>query len=318
MTMSTTVSVIDRIILSVFKQPVPDTISQFHRRVYRDLSSKAWHLQRLHTERFDNEEFVQYLRIKRDIYNNQGNYQDLRKSIELLELALTAKDSFLLIAETEMRFRSSTQQKFYQFITQLLQKSYDRKKISTLMRTALKRVFLNLKTPEGRMVMKEYVLAIEKVTKDPLGLELLRSFKQDNLERYNMLANVSKIAKTLKKSDLINIKKLTILIQENRDDFDELGDIIEIPFQHHLPASYARMLQYIALKHRYAKSTMEFNEMIRRLADWEKSFVTLIEIREEYTSQKYRLSKEFTQKIPAIKIYQKYQSYLDDYRNEFR
>ncbi|AFY38258.1 hypothetical protein Lepto7376_1944 [[Leptolyngbya] sp. PCC 7376] len=306
----------DRMVGRITGQPVPKSIIQFHHKTYRDLSTKAWHIQRIQLEKFDNREFVKFLRIKRDLTLGHGKYKGLNKAVKLLEVGLAVKDSFLLIEQTEMRFRSSSQQKFYKFIGQLLAKSYDKKKTLKLIRVAFKKISKKIKTNEGHLVMKDYVAALEIVVRHNLGLELLRAFKRSRTRYYTMLSNISKITKTIRKGDLSDLRKIAIIVRQNQADFEQLGKVLSLPSRLNSPNSYARMLQYVALKHRHQSSVRKFNELIKHLIAWESSFLTLSEIRREYTTKQYQPVDDFFSSVPAWTIYRQYQEYLDAYRQE--
>lgn len=69
----------------------------------------------------------------------------------------------------------------------------------------------------------------------------------------------------------------------------------------------------MGLVRRHEKSFQEFQELIKVLKQWQKPYQSLKLIREQYPVHQYRLPKGFTQKIPGLNTYQKYEKYLDNY-----
>lgn len=305
-----------RMVGRITGKPVPEAVIQFHHKTFRELSSKAWHVQRLQVEKFDNSEFAMFIRIQRDLHLNRGKHKSIKHAVELLEVSLAVKDSFLLIEQTEMRFRSSMQQKFYGFINQLLTKNYTPQKSLELVGKAFKKIYKHIKTQQGRAVMKDYVGAIKIIFRHRFGIELLTLFKKSKLKYYTMLFNISRLVKTMRKKDVRDLRKLAVIVHEHRADFEQLGKILEIPQELNSPNTYARMVQYITLKHRHQTSAAQFQKLMQRLVDWEDSFYVLMEIRREYTTQKYQPINEFFSSVPAWDIYRKYKRHIDSYRDE--
>lgn len=305
-----------RMVGRITGKPVPQAVIQFHKKTSRTLSVKAWHVRRIQMEKFDNNEFVMFLRIQRDLNLNRGKHKRIKHAVELFEVALDVKDSFLLIEQTEMRFRSSTQQKFYQFIGELLTKSYTSQKALKLVGKAFKKIYPRIKTKQGQTVMKDYVSAIKNVFRHRFGIELLTLFKKSKLKYYAMLFNISRIVKTTRKKDVRDLRKLAIMVHDNRADFQRLGKILELPQELNSPNTYARMVQYVTLKYRHRSSAEQFQKLMQYLVEWEDSFKILMDIRQEYTTQRYQPINEFFAPVPAWDIYRKYKEYVDSYRCE--
>jgi hypothetical protein len=95
------------------------------------------------------------------------------------------------------------------------------------------------------------------------------------------------------------------------DVFEKLGPILGFTRNERTPETYARMLQVIGLEKRHQISFVKFKELITLLKKWYKPYHSVTTIREEYPSEKYHQSKEFTEEIPGINIYKKYEDYFE-------
>ena len=58
----------------------------------------------------------------------------------------------------------------------------------------------------------------------------------------------------------------------------------------------------------------QFQELIKVLKQWQKPYQSLKQVREQYPVHQYRVPKQFSQQIPGLNIYQKYEKYLDNYQ----
>jgi len=99
-------------------------------------------------------------------------------------------------------------------------------------------------------------------------------------------------------------------IRERREIFNNLAKILDIPTEHNNSLSFARMLQFVALKHRCQKEELDFQKLLKRIRDWVPPYQNIIGLRKEYSSHEYTLPKEFKDPIPALEIYEKYKQYL--------
>ncbi|BAQ62780.1 hypothetical protein GM3708_3186 [Geminocystis sp. NIES-3708] len=152
---------------------------------------------------------------------------------------------------------------------------------------------------------------MEIVCKDQLGLKLLYLFKQYDLSNFALLRTVGDIADTFYDKNLESIKEFMVIVQVNADMFLKLGQIIQVPNIKNKPETYALMLQYIALKNRYAKSFGQFQSLLGLLKDWEKFYNPLIAIRQEYPPEEFKQPLIFNEEIPGLAIYNKYESYIN-------
>lgn len=290
------------------QNPPPDNVIALHRRYLGEVKSKALHVYRIQVDKFDNTEFKDYSTAKMLIEKNSGHYKGLKRAIQFIELAITTAESYLLISETELQYRSPIQNNIYRFVSHTLDR-YNAEAASQIINERIRPYLDQVKTEKGRLVISNYLNAVDEVAKYPLGLELLNTFKKSTYS-YTVLRTIATLGKTLNKSEVSNLQKIILQVQEKEEIFDQLGEMLNIPKEHQNRKSYARMLQFIALKHRYYHADREFENLLNRLKAWEKPYLKLNDIRQEYNAKDYALPKEFKEAIPALEIYQTYQHYL--------
>jgi hypothetical protein len=301
-------SLTEKITKLISKEAVPSNVVTVYRKHLRELNAKAWHVQRIEFNKFDNADFVTYTQMQVLIEKNIGDFKGLKRVIQLLELALNAAESYLLISETELQFRSPLQKSIYKFISQVLA-TKEHGQVLAIIHQKVWPLIDQIKTEKGQIVLKSYLKAIDDVARYADGLELLRLFKQATYS-YTVLRTISSIAKTLTKSDTYSLKKVSLQIYDNQEVFDHLAEILEVPPEHDSPQSYARMLQFLAFKYRYRQEDLEFQQLLKRLRDWEKPYVNIDMLRQEYPPQNYNWPKEFKEALPGLEIYEKYKDYL--------
>lgn len=301
-------SLTDQVTKLFVQNPPPDNVIALHRRHFGEVKSKALHVYRIQLDKFDNAEFKEYSNAKMLIEKNSGAYKGLKRSIQFMELAINTAESYLLISETELQYRSPIQNNIYRFVSQTLDR-YDAEKASQVINERIRPYLNQVKTEKGRLVLTNYLDAVDEVAKYPLGLELLNTFKKTTYS-YTALRTIATLGKSLNKAEVSNLQKIVLQVQEKEEVFGHLSEMLNIPKEHQNRKSYARMLQFIALKHRYHQADQEFENLLNRLKDWEKPYLKLEDIRQEYNPKDYAIPKEFKESIPALEIYQKYQNYL--------
>lgn len=301
-------SLTEKITKLIGKESVPEAIVLAHRKYFREINAKAWHVQRIELNKFDDLDFLAYAQVRLLIDKNLGAFKGLKRVIQFLELALSAAENYLLITQTELQFRSPMQKSIYAFISQILNKT-DHKQVITIINRKILPLVDRIKTEKGRFVLEEYLKAINNVAQYPDGLELLRLFKQATYS-YTVLRIITSLSKTFTKPETYNLTQLTLQIRDNQEVFSNLAQILHIPAEHDNPQSYARMLQFIAFKYRYQREDLDFQQLLKRIRDWERPYQNIVDLRQEYSSQEYTLPKEFKDPIPALEIYEKYKQYL--------
>ncbi|QCS49399.1 hypothetical protein FEK30_08070 [Picosynechococcus sp. PCC 11901] len=300
-----------KILHFLFPKKIPDNILRAYHRDLREIRSKAWHLYRIDLDKFNNEEFIQYTQIKLSVDRNLGNYEGLAKIIELLEVCFDATESYLLISDTEVRFRSPMQKTIYRFITETLNKE-DNEKALKVIDGKIRPLTGKIKTDHGRLVLTDYLDAIDTVSQYPLGFDLLRTFRtiSDTTELYGILRTIYDLARTFKKSEVQSIQQIEFVVQENIEVFKKLNGLLSVPKEHRNIASYARILQYIGLKNRYQKEAKEFEDLLKYLKDWQRIYKKIKFTQSKFSPYEYKLPPDFKNPIPAFEIYKKYKKHL--------
>ena len=103
------------------KQELPEGVLAFRQKQLLDIRVFAKTAEAIDSDKFGDEEFLTYVRIKYLLAKGIGEFAGLGESAQLLQFAIDAKDLFIGIDQTELRYRSLKQQEFYQFVEELLQ-----------------------------------------------------------------------------------------------------------------------------------------------------------------------------------------------------
>jgi hypothetical protein len=290
---------------------VPEGTVFLHERALKELLSLARKAERVDSEKFGSEEFLLYLKIKKDVEKGIPEYKQLHHSVELLRVAIATKDSFLRIEQTELRYRSKKQQEFYQFVLDTITEEPDKNKFRDKVKKKLAEIVPLLNTEEGRSALQSYLKEVNIISEHEFGLKLFSLFKQYQLADFTILKNISDIVNQLQGYDLLAPKKLVILIIENYEIFEKLAPIIGFFSDNKAPEDYAPILQYIGLINRHQHSYEKFQQLIKILKQWQKPYNSIKLIREEYTADRYRIPLEFTKAIPGLNVYKKYEKYVE-------
>lgn len=292
------------------KPEVPEGSVFMHDRALKDLEKIAQKVGRINGEKFGSKEFLLFVKIRQSIEKGLEEYKAIGDRAELLKVAITAQSSFLRIEQTELRFRSRNQQEFYQFIIDSLNQDLEKAKFRNQVKRKLADIIPLLNTEEGRNALQSYLKEIDKISEHKLGLRLLALFKKYQLADFTILKRVSDIVDQFKEYDLLTAKSLVTFVINDYEIFEKLGPIIGVTESESSPETYANILQHIGLISRHEKSYEKFQQLLETLRKWQKSYKTISMIRQEYQSSEYRIPEEFSQDIPGINIYKKYEKFL--------
>ncbi|BAU63390.1 hypothetical protein STA3757_07540 [Stanieria sp. NIES-3757] len=290
---------------------VPEGTVFLHDRSFKELLSLARKAERVDSEKFGNQEFLLFLQFKKAGEKGTKEEQQLHHSVELLRVAIATKNSFLRVEQTELRYRSTKQQEFYQFVLDNIGEEPDNNKFKDKVKKKLAEIVPLLNTEEGRDALQSYLKEVNIISEHEFGLKLFALFKQYQLADFTLLKTISDLVNQLQGYDLLGSKKLVILIIENYEVFEKLAPIIGITGENKAPEDYVPILQYMGLINRYQDSYLKFQELIKILKQWQKPYHVLQTIRAEYTNDQYRIPPEFTQEIPGLNVYKKYEKYVE-------
>ena len=298
------------VVKRAFKQEVPSATVDLYRHSFTQLKNMSAIIRTLDNEKFSSQEFIQFLMLNRQFEQETGVFEGLKHSIELLRVALETKESFLKIEATELRYRSFSQQEFYDYIYDLLKQDLEVEKFQNAVQRELNDVIPKIKSDEGKAAIQSYVNELDIVCKDKLGLKLLFLFKQYDLSNFALLRTVAEIADSFYEKDLDTLKEFRVVVQVNVDIFLKLGQIIQVPQRKNEPETYAMILQYIALRNRHSKSFAQFQQLLSLLREWHKHYGPLLTILQEYPPREYKQPPIFKEPIPALEIFNKYENYV--------
>lgn len=254
-----------------------------------------------------------YIQLRNKVAKGANEYQQISQSIKYLEVAIAASSSYLKIEQTELRYRSRRQQAFYQFVIDNITDDIDKNTFRDRVKNKLNEILPLINSEEGSSALKTYLVEINKISQHDLGLKLLALFKKYQLADFAILRKVSDIVEQINGQDVLLDKNLMAIILDNYDILENLAPIIGIAKENVKPETFIKILQYMGLVRRYEKAFQEFQELIKVLKQLQKPYQSLKLVREQYPAHQYRVPKEFSQKIPGLNTYQKYEKYLDDY-----
>jgi len=294
------------------RETVSDNTLFLHNRAMSDVRVLGKNIEVLDDLKFGKEEFLIYVKLKYLLSKQIGEYADLDQSVTLLQLAIDAKDSFIAIDQTELRYRGSKQQDFYHYIEGQLVSFKSIEEFRQNVQVKLAELVPQIKTEEGRLALQSYSKHLDRLSEKELGLKLLSLFKAYQLADYSILRRVSELIQTLDKRDLHTHEPLTPLVMANFDAFEKLQKIINVSRDKNNPDTYARMVQVIGLFYRYGLSFMQFEELLGILKRWYRPYQTLIGIREMYPPHKYKQPPAFQEVIAGEAVYLKYKKWLTD------
>ncbi|AFZ46396.1 hypothetical protein Cyast_0416 [Cyanobacterium stanieri PCC 7202] len=309
------VSHIKNIIGNLFssKEEIPSETIALYQHSLEQTKNIGRFIERIDKDKFTSAEFLKFYRMNIQVKNNSGDFEGLKNSLELLQVALDTKDCFLKIEQTESRYFGYAQQDFYQYVYDLLSKQLEPDIFKEKVLEEMEEVIKKVKTEEGKLSLQSYYEQLDILSKNKLGLTLLMLFKAYDLSDFSLLRNVAEIADNFYNKDLDSLKEFNIVVQVNVDKFLRLGKIIKVPRDKNNPQTYALFLQYIALRHRYSKTFFEFQQLLKLLKDWEVFYDNMMTIKKEYPSSTYKQPKTFSSEIVALDVYKKYQKYVEKF-----
>ncbi|MEA5511124.1 hypothetical protein VB715_15225 [Crocosphaera sp. UHCC 0190] len=305
-------SLVDELFGKLSKPEVSESAKFLHNREMTDVLVFAKTAQAIDNEKFGKEEFLIFVKMKYLLGRDLNEYAGLYRSLQLLKVAIEAKDSFISIDQTELRYRGTKQQEFYQLVENLLKDHENKEAFRQQLQESLADLLPQVKTEEGKTALQSYAKHLDKLSESELGLQLLSLFKTYQLADYSILRIISEMIQNLGKSDLQDFKSLMALVVVNYSVFEKLRQIIGLAERQSNPETYTLMIQFIALSNRHAISYLKFDELIKVMRKWFKPYHAIISIRLEHPPTEYKQPKEFQEPIPGIEIYEKYQKWLTD------
>ena len=115
--------IIDYFLSKFRKAKVGEATISFHNREMMNIRLLAKTAQSLDNEQFGNPEFLLLVKLKHLFRQGMNEFKGLSKSMKLLQVAITARESFIMIDQTELRYRSLKQQEVYRCVEEQLKKT---------------------------------------------------------------------------------------------------------------------------------------------------------------------------------------------------
>lgn len=293
------------------KPPIPDKSIELHSKAFKKLSSLGKKLERIDNDSFLSEEFTLYTQLKNKVNQGYRQRESICLSIKYLEIGILAQSSFLRLEQTELRYRSIKQQSFYNFVAENITDNVDKDVFQRKVEEKLIEITPLINTEEGKNALKSYYDEVNKISQYDLGLKLLSLFKKYQLTDFTILRRVSDIVEKSTAESLLVDDNLKIVVLENYETLKKLAPIIEMDESEITTQFFTKVLQYLSLGRKHEKAFQNFQSLIKVLRKWEKPYDSLKIIRQQYSDSEYSLPKEFYQEVPGLKIYKKYQEYLE-------
>jgi hypothetical protein len=260
---------------------------------------------------FRDPEFLFFIDVKNRFLKGIDEYRGLNHSLRLLRVAVDAQNSFLNIEQIELIYRGKSQQEFYSLVFDLLSRNVTTHYFYQKVREKFAEVLPQIRTKKGQKALHAYMQALDALAKqDQLGLKLLFLFKKHHLTDYSILRRISEMISVLKNQEIRDINILIQMVNRNYYIFEHLGKIIGVPPTRSNAKTYGLMLQYLVLRHKYQKSYIHFEKLLRILKDWGKCYTVIQDIRQQHPLLKYKQPTEFKVKLQGLSVYQAYKPYL--------
>ncbi|HIK37179.1 MAG: hypothetical protein NZ901_09615 [Geminocystis sp.] len=307
------VSLVERIWGFFHRQPLPELALSLHDTELQALADIEPSIRMLDNEQYT-PEFLFYMRIRRKIESNLDDYKGLKNFVNIFSFILKHLNHFRTIRRVELDFQGKTQTELYNFIGEQLDIVADPALFRQVALPEIEKLLDIIRNEPTKNALLAYKIALEKITEEPIGLHLLSLFKEYNWPDFSIFATLGEILNRLKKQDLQNLKALVLVAKVYYEQLAKIGQIIGIPSDDSQVIIYAKIIQYIALSNRYENLVYRFEQLLEGLRKWKRHYDTLLEIRGEYPSHKYKLPPSFSQPIPGENIYIKYQEFVTAYK----
>ncbi|AFZ48624.1 hypothetical protein Cyast_2681 [Cyanobacterium stanieri PCC 7202] len=321
---------------SSIKQNVPESSVIAHNQLFSEIKILSSIAKTLNSESFTQSDFKFFLDIRASFARNIDQYQGLENSAELLRVAIAAQSIFLKIEQTELRYRSSKQQEYYDYVLQILteefaevkteeeengiliaqkkappKKQYSPVLFKEKLRSKLEEIRATIKSEAGQNALDDYAESVEKLaTEKDIGLRLLYLFKKSDIKDLSILRVLSDMVDYLQSKDLKKTSAVIDLVRKNQEIFVQVTRIIGLPKSKETLENYALILQYLGLSKKHEQSAEQFFRLMAVMQEWFNLYTMIENHRLKYPAQEYNLPPEYTKDIPAVEIYKKYENMI--------
>ncbi|MBE9221357.1 hypothetical protein IQ215_01480 [Cyanobacterium stanieri LEGE 03274] len=323
------------------KENVPESAIVNHNQLLSEIKILSSIAKTLDSDSFTQSDFLFYLDIRASFAQNNGAYEGLENSAELLRVAIAAQSIFLKIEQTELRYRSLKQQEYYNYVLQILteefselekeeeedngiliakkkatsKKVYSPEAFKDKLDQKLAEINSTVKSEEGKTALNDYAESVKQLaTKNDIGLRLLYLFKRTDIKDLSILRVLSDMVNYLQSKDLRKTNAVVDLVRKNQEIFIQVTRIIGLPKSKETLENYALILQYLGLSKKHEKNSEQFFRLIEVMQQWVTLYNTIEDHRSQYPAKEYNLPPEYKKEIMGVDIYRKYEKYIDIFK----
>jgi len=317
---------------------IPENSVSIHNQALLEIKMLSSIAKTLDRDDFQQPDFMFYLDIKSSFIRDIDQYKGLQNSAELLEVAIAAQSIFLRIEQIELRYHSSKQQEYYDYVMGLLdeqfaeekkpeageeegflkgkkvqsKKVYSPNEFREKIETKLAEIRKTIKSEQGQIALDDYAESLKLLAaKKELGLKLLYLFKQSNLKDLSILKSLSDMVNYLQDKNLKNTKAVMDLVDKNQDIFRQVTRIIGLSKSKETLETYATLLQYLALSKKHEENSQQFFRLMAVMKEWLSLNKVITNNRQDYPGSRYNLPEEYKAKIPGVSTYETYEDYIE-------
>jgi len=304
-------------LLEVFGQAKPKVSESdlfLYNKALNEIEKIAQQAISIDNEKFSQSEFVLFAKVQYCFNNDSGSYQGLKPYLKRLQSAFKAQQIYTTLSQIEMGCMGSKQQVFYDYCHQLLQQNLSGEALSHQVAIKLTEILTQVKTDTGKIHLESYAEAMNQLAPDPTAIAILNRFKGEQQGDYATMKTIVEVMNRFKEADVSDLRTVMHATMAYYDDFEILGEIIDLPEARRSPDTYARLLQYLALEKRHQLSFMQFQGLVNVLRQWYKPFRVLTSLRKLYPAEQFRQPGVFQFPIPGLALFKKHQNSLTDQR----
>lgn len=262
--------------------------------------------------KFSGNEFLIFAKIRYSFNNNVGDYDGLKPYLEMLQSALKAQASYLVLGQVESSCRGTKQQEFYSYCHQLLHNNISGKELRKQVQKKLQEVLSTAKTDIGKANLESYAAEVELLADNPQAIAIMNRFKGEQEGDYATMKTVVDIIGGFKEEEVSDRRTVMHTTMTYYDDFEHLADIIGLPEEKRSPDTYSRLLQYLALEQRHQWSFLQFQNLVEVLRQWHKPFRAILLLRKKYPAEEFCRPAIFKEPIAGLTLYDKHRNSLMD------
>lgn len=286
---------------------IPEESRYQHDRALMNANLLAEKVLELDSDEFREDDFISFVRLKYGIQNSEDKYRDLDRPIQRLESALRIRKLYRTIERIESTYTEPKQQEFYRFVSYILAECPDREMFRCLLREKIENSLDSMVFERDELPLFEYFQAIEIIVADHFGFTLLGLFKNSRSNHLFTLTLISDLLDRLELQEENPERSLADFVDQHEGSLARLQSMLAVNEEENSLDTFIKILQYLVLARRFRPTLDQFERSLSLLGEWYLSYQIVIGIRQEYPPTDYRQPKNFSEAIPGIELYQKYE-----------